>query len=81
MKKSNIILGGTAFVLAIAGAFASKASNKYNLNACWSKHTTCTTNLGNVACSTGATGVTCKSSTHTCYSTNTCTNKLHTNTQ
>lgn len=28
MTKSKIFLGGSAFLLAIAGAFASKASNK-----------------------------------------------------
>jgi hypothetical protein len=28
MTKSKIFLGGSAFILAIAGAFASKASNK-----------------------------------------------------
>ena len=32
MKRSQIILGGSAFILAIAGAFASKA-NRSTLNA------------------------------------------------
>lgn len=36
MKRSNLFLGASAFVLAIAGAFASKASNKYTGVACWS---------------------------------------------
>jgi hypothetical protein len=44
MKKSQIFLGASAFVLAIAGAFASKASHRDI------KHTICTKQTANSHC-------------------------------
>ncbi len=61
MKNSQIILGASAFVLAIAGAFATKANNRtvQNLANVLTSPGSCRPQT-NTSCATANPGVTCK---------------------
>jgi hypothetical protein len=67
MKKSQLFLGATAFVLAIAGAFASKASNKFSPVTAFITNGTpgsgnfCTVSVAEAGCLTQG-AITCKTS-------------------
>ena len=62
MKKNQIILGASAFVLAIAGAFSTKASNKVAFtNAFTLSGSSCATSIS-TSCLTTNAGAICKTS-------------------
>lgn len=63
MTSKKITIGATAFVLAIAGAFATKANNRLKFTSGFtfngtaaSSSVTCTTNVANQACRTSFPG-------------------------
>jgi hypothetical protein len=81
MTKSKIFLSGTAFVLAIAGAFASKASNKFSaiVGFTGTNAQNCTRHPEAIACFTSAVGATCKTNSNVrTLKTSKCVKTLHT---